>query len=318
MFKQDQEKRIFTKRVLFIGIPDMAYVCLDGLKISEVNIVGVVGPKKDHVTYSAFRDFVLSRELEFIEYDDLTEDDFIQRIRALEIDLAVVCSFNYKVPKKLLDSVRGGFVNLHPSLLPYYRGANPYSQPIINNEEFSGVTLHFMNEHFDKGDIIVQQKLQITPRETMGTLFNRTNLIGLEMLIKVLGDFEKGDLPRFKQEDGDYPLGKTIPEEMLFINYENTAGQIERFIRALNPFLGASTIFRNTFIKIFSAEAINVQLKTDYVAGTIVRVDEDKFYIKTVDGVLSPTVLQFGSFFTGSAKDFIRMLNPKVGEKFGG
>lgn len=317
MFNNRFKKRIFQKRILFVGIPDMAYICLDGLRAAGVNIVGVVGPKKNHATYSNFKNFVASRNLEFIEYDKLSDESFIQRIRALKADLAVVCSFNYKIPKVLLESVKDGFVNLHPSLLPNYRGANPYSQAIINGEELSGVTLHFMNEDFDMGDIIIQKQLQITPKETMGTLFNRTNLMGLELLMKILQEYEKRDLPRLKQPEGVYPLGKSISEEALFINFENPAESIERFIRAVNPFLLASTMFRDTFTKVFAAETLGSQWNTNHPTGTIVHVEEDKFYVMTGDGILIPTVLQFGSFFAGSAKDFIRILNPKIGEKFG-
>jgi len=142
-------KEIFKKRILFVGIPDMAYVCLDGLKIEGVNIVGVLGPKKNHPTYSGFKSFVQSRNLNFIEYDKLDDSNFIEKIKDLNADIAVVCSFNYKIPKVLLDSVKDGFINVHPSLLPKYRGPNPYSVVLLNGEKETGVTLHFMNEEFD-------------------------------------------------------------------------------------------------------------------------------------------------------------------------
>ena len=307
----------YKKRIVFVGIPDLAYACLDGLVTSGVNIVGVVGPKKDHVMYTNFKDFVSNRGLNFIEYNNLNDEIFIQKIKDLKADMAVVCSFNYKIPKVMLESIKDGFVNLHPSLLPSYRGANPYSNSIINDEKITGVTLHFMNETFDTGDIIAQMQLEMTPKETMGTLFNRTNFMGLELLLKVLTDYEKGSLPRLKQPEGEYPLGNNISEEGLFINYKKTANEIERFIRSLNPFIIASSVFRNTFIKVYSAEAINASINTDYPEGTIVHVEEDKFYVKTGDGILAPTVLQFGSFFVGNAKDFIRIIHPKIGEKFG-
>lgn len=292
----------------------MAYICLDGLNQFNVNIVGVIGAKKEHSSYENFKQFVLQRNLNFIEYDDLEAPDFIEKIRALNADAAVVCSFNYKIPKILLDSTKDGFINVHPSLLPSYRGSNPYSTVIMNGEKQTGVTLHFMDENFDTGDIIAQQALEISPIETMGTLFNRLNLLGFNMLIEVLKLYENNVLPRKNQPLGEFKKGKLKGKDLFFVDFSKTAVEIERFIRSLNPFLFAVTGFRKNLVKIFSAEIINK--KSDAAAGTIVEIDKDKFYIATGNGLISPTAMQFGSFFTGSAKDFINILNPQKGERF--
>jgi len=306
----------FEKKVLFIGIPDMAYVCLDGLNMSGVNIVGVVGPKDDHPTYLNFQRFVKARNLNFIEYETLDDFMFIQQIKNLNADIAVVCSFNYKVPKVLLDCVKGGFINIHPSLLPAYRRANPYSAVIINDEKETGVTLHFMDETFDTGDIIVQKRLPISSIETMGTLFNKLNILGLEMLLETLEKFETMSLGRQKQPKGTFKRGKAMSNEAIIIDYEQPASAIESLIRALNPFVLAQTSFRGNIVKVFTAEVIEEGFPTTDLAGTIVKVENDKFYVKTGKGLLAITSMQFGSFFTGTSKEFIKMLNPQVGERF--
>lgn len=306
----------FKKRVLFVGIPDMAYVCLDGLNKSGINIVGVVGPKKDHPTYFNFRNFVNSINLNFIEYDSLDDIFFINKIKDLNADIAVVCSFNYKVPKSLLESVKDGFINVHPSLLPKYRGPNPYSAVIINGETETGLTLHFMNETFDTGDIIAQKKVSIAEVETMGTLFNRTNILALDMLLETLKKYETSELPREKQPEGNFPIGNLLPEQALFIDYTKTAVESERLIRALNPFVLARTNFRGTLTKILTAEVIEYSQEKEE-PGTIVKIEKDKFYIKTGKGLLAPTAMQFGSFFAGTSKEFIKILNPRIGEKLG-
>ena len=310
----DLSKKVYKKRVLFVGIPDMAYVCLDSLLDSGVNIVGVLGPKTSHPTYLNFKRFVNNREQNFIEYDELDDPYFIQKIRGLNADVAVVCSFNYKVPKILLNCVKDGFINVHPSLLPKYRGANPYSAVIANNERETGVSLHFMDENFDTGDLIDQKKLIINQKETMGTLFNRLNLLAINMLQETFEKYETSELPRIKQPEGNFVTTKGFKDELLLINYENTAEEIERFLRSLNPFLTASTSFRKNYVKIYSAEVVNKNIKEH--PGTIVKVENDKFLIATKHGLLSPTALQFGSFFVGSARDFIKILSPKVGERF--
>lgn len=311
-------RTMFKKRILFVGIPDMAYIGLDGLLMAGVNIVGVLGPKKDHNMYFDFKNFVVSRNLNYIDYDELDETQLIEKVRSLDIDAAVVCSFNYKIPKILLESVHDGFINVHPSMLPKYRGGNPYSRVIMNGEAETGVTIHFMDEGFDTGDIIAQKPYHIHSKATMGTIFNELNVLGIELLLQVLMAYENQELPRIKQPRGDFVSGRGLQEAELFINYNKTAEEIERFIRALNPFILASTTFRGNMMKIMKAEVASDAFCVPHPAGTVAKIEDDKFFIATSKGLIVPTVMQFGSFFMGDSKDFIRIVNPKIGEEFKG
>mgnify|MGYP004646674317 FL=1 len=306
----------YKKRILFVGIPDMAYIGLDGLLMAGVNIVGVLGPKKDHSMFNDFRNFVLSRRLNYIDYDELDEEQLVNKIKALNIDVAVVCSFNYKIPKVLMNAVKDGFINVHPSMLPKYRGGNPYSRVLMNGETETGVTIHFMDESFDTGDIIAQKAYHIHSKATMGTLFNELNVLGIELLLQVLQTYETQELPRIKQPVGDFISGKGLDEREIFINYNKTAEEIERFVRALNPFILASTTFRGNLMKIMKAEVASDAFCIPHPAGTVAKIEDDKFFIATSKGLIVPTVLQFGSFFIGDSKDFIRIVNPKIGEEF--
>ena len=312
MFNRTQ----FKKRILFVGIPDMAYIGLDGLLMSGVNIVGVLGPKKNHNMYYDFWNFSVTRGLNFIEYDELDEPHLIETIRNLEVDVAVVCSFNYKIPKILRESTKDGFINVHPSLLPKYRGANPYSRVIMNGETETGVTIHFMDDNFDTGDIIAQKPYHIHSKATMGTLFNELNVLGIELLLQVLQVYETEPIPRLAQPSGNFVKAQGLKEKDLFINYNQPAEDIERFIRALNPFLLASTTFRGNMMKIMKAEVASDAYCVPHPAGTVSKIEDDKFFVATSKGLIVPTVMQFGSFFMGDSKDFIRIVNPKIGEEF--
>lgn len=309
-------RKTFKKRILFVGIPDMAYIGLDGLLMAGVNIVGVLGPKKNHNMYNDFKNFVYSRRLNYIDYDELDEEKLIRTIKDLDVDVAVVCSFNYIIPKVLMNATKDGFINVHPSMLPKYRGGNPYSRVIMNGETETGVTIHFMDESFDTGDIIAQKAYHIHSKATMGTLFNELNVIGIELLLQVLQNYETQDLPRIPQPKGDFISGKGLNDRDIFINYNRTAEEIERFIRALNPFIIASTTFRGNLMKIIKAEVASDAFCIPHPAGTVAKIEDDKFFIATSKGLLVPTVLQFGSFFIGDSKDFIRIVNPKIGEEF--
>ena len=306
----------FKKRILFVGIPDMAYIGVDGLLMAGVNIVGVLGPKKDHNMYGDFKNFVASRGLNFVEFDELDEPALIQKIKDLEIDAAVVCSYNYKIPKVLMEATKDGFINVHPSMLPKYRGGNPYSRVIMNGETETGVTIHFMDDGFDTGDIIAQKAYHIPTKATMGTIFNELNFIGIELLLQVLQAYETEPLPRIAQPKGTFISGKGLSDKDLFINFEKPAEELERFIRALNPFLLASTTFRGNVMKIMKAEIASDAFCLPHPAGTLAKIEDDKFFIATSKGLLVPTVMQFGSFFIGDSKDFIRIVNPKIGEEF--
>ena len=306
----------FKKRILFVGIPDMAYIGIDGLLMSGVNIVGVLGPKKDHNMYFDFKRFIMSRGLNYIDFDELDEPQLIQKVKELDIDVAVVCSYNYKIPKVLLEAVRDGFINVHPSMLPKYRGGNPYSRVIINGETETGVTLHFMDSEFDTGDIIAQKPYHIPSKATMGTIFNELNYIGIELLLQVLQLYETQPLTRIPQPKGEFVSGNGLKDREIYLNYEKTAEELERFIRALNPFILASTTFRGNLMKIMKAEVASDAFSLPHPAGTIAKIEDDKFFISTSKGLLVPTVMQFGSFFMGDSKDFIRIVNPKIGEEF--
>ena len=150
----------------------------------------------------------------------------------------------------------------------------------------------------------------------MGTLFNELNVLGIELLLQVLQAYEMQELPRIKQPQGDFISGKGLSEKDIFINYNKTAEEIERFIRALNPFILASTTFRGNLMKIMKAEVASDAFCIPHPAGTVAKIEDDKFFIATSKGLIVPTVLQFGSFFIGDSKDFIRIVNPKIGEEF--
>ena len=306
----------FKKRILFVGIPDMAYIGIDGLLMAGVNIVGVLGPKKDHNMYNDFKKFVYSRGLNYIDFDELDEPQLIQTIKGLDVDAAVVCSYNYKVPKALREATKDGFINVHPSMLPKYRGGNPYSRVIMNGETETGVTIHFMDDGFDTGDIIAQKPYHIPNKATMGTVFNELNFIGIELLLQVLQSYETQPLPRIPQPKGHFVSGNGIPDKELFIDYNKSAEELERFIRALNPFLIASTTFRGNVMKFMKAEVASDAFSLPHPPGTLAKIEDDKIFIATSKGLLVPTVMQFGSFFIGDGKDFIRIVNPKIGEEF--
>lgn len=298
-------------------MPDMALVCLSRLYQSGVNIVGVVPPEKENNTHSYFVQFATSLGYNVIPYDESLKDEkFLKELKKLDIDIAVVCSYNRLFPPEFLAVAKDGFINTHPSLLPDYRGGNPYSHVIINNEKETGVTLHFMDDSFDTGDIITQCKIAVSKDETMGTLFNKLNYLSAEAILKILAFYEEtATLPRFPQPKGEFKKANSIDLKFgnSYIDWTRPASEIERFIRALNPFISAVTKYKNDFVKIYSSSVKNKRTKE--APGTICCV-KDTIDVATGDGILEIRALQIGSYVIGDAKDFIKTVEPKIGEKF--
>lgn len=308
----------YQKRILFLGMPDMAIICLSKLVSDGYNIVGVVPPHRSEGTYDMMCGFTRSLKIPLITYENrLDEIDFIHKVRQLNADIAVVCSYNKKFPNELLKSVKGGFVNVHPSLLPDYRGANPYSNVLINDEKETGVTLHFMDENFDTGNIIAQKKVPIEKKETMGTLFNRMNFICAECLSEFLAHFEEDtNIVSVPQPQGEFKKAPSIDSTNMrcYINWGSDAVSIERFVRALNPFVSAMTNFRGVFLKVYSADWS--PKKTKQEPGRICEV-KNSLGVATGNGILYIKALQFGSYMICDSKDFIEKFKPQIGEKLG-
>lgn len=293
----------------------MALICLAKLVAEHVNIVAAVPPAKTDNTYKLFCDFAKNLDIKIIDYEkSLKDEDFLSHIKKLNADIAVVCSYGKLFPQEFLTSVKDGFINVHPSLLPRYRGGNPYSHVIINGERETGVTLHFMDEHYDTGDIIMQKKVKIFDTDTMGTIFNRLNFLGADMLLEVLCKYENDEeLPRIKQPSGYFVKAPEIKADSqdVLINWKKSAVEIERFIRGLNPFINAGTIYRSNYLKIHTAEVENYD--SGFAPGTIVSTEND-LAVACKKGTLHIKILQAGSYFIGSSTEFIRLSHCKTGE----
>ena len=307
--------KVYTKRILFIGMPDMAIVCLNRLHKEGINIVGVVPPDRTEATHNLMVNTAKDFGYNIVTFDkSLNEPDFLKKVRDLKPDLAVVCSFNKKLPKELLHIPKDGVVNLHPSKLPDYRGGNPYSHVIINGEKESAITLHYMDENFDTGDIISQFNFNIDLNETMGTLFYRTNDMCASMLYEALDYFETHTFPRKPQPtSGNFKEAPTISfaKNNVFIDWSKSAEEIERFIRALNPFIGAYTYYNGIILRINSATVVHKH--HNYQAGSINEV-KGCFRVACGKDILEIESVQFGAYFITSGKDFANRVYVKKGE----
>lgn len=301
-------------KIVFVGMPDMALVCLSRLVDENFNIVGVVPPKKTHETYKYFEQFIKYRNLKLIEFENsCNEYDCIKQIEKLNAYIGVVCSYNYKLSKEFLATTKMGYINSHPSKLPYYRGAAPYFHVVKNGEKSSAVTLHFMDESFDTGDIIYQKEFDLMPHETMGTIFNRTNYMLADGLVEVLSKLEnKEELIKTPQDKNGVYIDAPKVNGEFRIRWNSSIYEIERLIRACNPFYCAFSFFRGVNLKIIKATPI--EKKHNLKFGQIALANKNSLIVAARDGFLDLEIVQIGTWGIFKPQEFYYTFSPKVGE----
>ena len=298
--------------ILFIGMPDMATVCLNELIGLNFNIKAVT-PPGGNLSGFTIKEIAKNRNIPVLEFEKSpNEPAFIEKVKNLNCDIGVICSFNHKLSKDFLNAAKEGFINCHPSLLPDYRGANPYFHIINNGEKLSGITLHFADENFDTGNIIAQETFSLTEKETMGMLFSRTNFMIADLLAKTLLKYkETGEIQSVAQKEGEFKKAPNVPGE-IYINWADNINITERLIRAANPFYNALTNFRGGFIRIIAGDF--KEERHNKTPGTIVKVKKDLIQIAAEGGYYFPNVIQAGSWGIYSISEFIEKFSPNEGE----
>lgn len=246
-------------KVIFFGSPEFALPALSRLiSKKEFSPVAVVTqpdkPKSRGKTKSAtpVKDLTLKHKLPVLEPENL-DQKFKTDFAKYKPDLAVVAAYGKIIPRAILAIPVKGFVNIHPSLLPKYRGSSPIQAAILNNDQQTGVTIMLMDLGLDSGDILAQKQIDILPEDNAGTMHDKLAKQGAELLIETLPDYLAGKITPQPQDNKQASLTKKINKNDGRINWQKTADQIRRQIRAMTPWPSAWTIFDNQLIKIAAA-----------------------------------------------------------------
>ncbi len=177
-------------------------------------------------------------------------------IKALQPHLIVLVSFGQILPPSTLKIPRLGCINIHPSLLPKYRGAAPLQRALINGEEETGVSIMWMNEGLDQGEIFLQEKADIDPNETYGELHDRLSIMGAKLLIKALEALEKSDKKATPQKEEEATYAPPIRKEETRLSWDKPALEIHNLVRGLSPAPGASSPWSRGLLKILRTRVI--------------------------------------------------------------
>ncbi len=183
----------------------------------------------------------------------LSGDEFLEAFRNLGPDVLVGAAFGALVPKAVLEIPRFGALNLHPSLLPRYRGPAPVQRALMQGERVTGVTVHFLDAGMDSGDIVLQEETEIRETETAGELAGRLFKEGGRLMVRALDLLAVGEAPRLAQDEADATYACALDRSDEEIPWDGTAKEVSNRIRALNPEPGAYTTLRGRRIKVWRA-----------------------------------------------------------------
>ncbi|MCG2819853.1 MAG: methionyl-tRNA formyltransferase, partial [Actinomycetia bacterium] len=229
-------------------------------------------------------------------------------------DVGVVVAYGGLVPRWLLEEPRYGFVNLHPSLLPRYRGAAPIKRALINGASITGVTTILMSEKIDTGDILLHQESPINDDDTGGTLSERLSTLGARLLVKTLDCLEDERVQGVPQEEEKATYAPPVKAEEGNIDWEQSGESIDRMVRALDPVPGAYTFFRGNRVKIWKTHVTDVPPEDE--PGTLMNMGKEGFLVNTGTNCLQVVTVQPEGKRRMSAGEFSRGQRLLIAERF--
>ena len=306
-----------NKNVVFMGTPKFAVPVLEML-IKKTNVMLVVtqpdkmvGRKKE-IKFSPVKEVAIKNNIEVFQPNKIKEDYEI--LKNLDIDLIVTCAFGQILPKEVLDLPKYASINVHASILPKYRGSSPIEYAIMNGDSKTGVTIMYMDEGMDTGDIIKISELPIYDNDTSGSIHEKLAILGSTTLESTLEDIFSGNVKRIKQGT-NYSIAPKIKREDEQIDFNNKGIDIINKIRAFNPSPLANIIIDDKEIKVFDAKFVKKDIKR---ISEIVEINKDKLGISCIDGIIylntikpmGKSIMNIKSFLNGINKD--KYLGKKV------
>lgn len=243
-------------RILFMGTPQFAAVSLEKLMTTDHEIIGVVTqPDKPRgrgmqMTPSEVKCVALRHQLPVWQPAKVAEAEFLKIFADLNPDLVVVVAFGQKIPAPILFNPKYGCINVHGSLLPQYRGAAPIQWSILNGDRETGVTTMYMDEGWDTGDIIYQEKTAIDPNENFGQLYLRLAEMGGDLLVKTVEDISCGKNPRIPQDHKKATMAPKLTPDLQQMDWTLSAETLHNRVRTFAPAPGVETFWNGERLKI--------------------------------------------------------------------
>ena len=257
-------------KIILVGYGKMLFSLIEGIQASNHKIVGVF--RNDRIKYSKIELFlrdifnpskdytiIKSKKLHDIKAISVNSEKFLREVKKLSPDLIIVGSWAEKFKNEILNTIP--CINFHPALLPKNRGPNPYFWSIYLNQKVSGLTIHFMNEFFDKGDIIAQEAITIDENETGASLKEKTTQLAKIMVKEFLDLYDKKQLQPIKQQEEFASYEPQLTDKEVIIDLNKPKEDVQRHLRALYPWEIPYVKVLRRYIKIENYEFIELEEK---------------------------------------------------------
>jgi methionyl-tRNA formyltransferase len=294
-------------RIVFIGTGEIGVPTLQALLKSEHEVVGVVTQPDKPVGRAQLiepppiKTALATTNIPTLQPSRIKDRQAIEKIRALEPDVIVVMAYGQILPRDILEIPKIACLNLHASLLPRWRGAAPIQASIAAGDRETGITVMYMDEGLDTGDILLQRTIEILPADTGGSLHDRLAKVAPEALLESLELLAKGSAPRTPQDNAFATYAPKLKREDGKIDWSDPADKIERQIRAFDPWPGAFMKFAGRNLKIFSAVVVDLRGKP----GEILR-DEKELVVAAGEDAVSLGDVQLEGKRRMAAAEFLR------------
>ncbi|MFA5124221.1 MAG: methionyl-tRNA formyltransferase [Patescibacteria group bacterium] len=299
-------------KIIFVGTPEFAVPYLRGLLAdADFEVIGVItqpdrpSGRKQEFTSPPVKFLAVEKKLNIWQPERLRgNQELLEEIKKIDFDYLVVTAYGLIIPAEFLALAKSGNINVHPSLLPKYRGASPIQSAILNGETETGVTIMLMDEKMDHGAILTQKSIILTGEETNESLHFQLAELGVPLLVETIKDFTAGKIKPQKQDHEMATFCTTIDKEQAQIDWNKTAEEIKRKIYAFYPWPVAWTTLGGLRLKIFPPVAIIANVMGSSEPGQI-KVDGG-LAVCCGERWLELKQLQLAGKKAMSASDFVR------------
>lgn len=295
-------------RIVFMGTPDIAAVCLRRILADGFPVVGVYTqpdrPKSRGMKLTAPPVKCVAAEagIPVFQPENFREDETVETLRQLHPDVIAVVAYGRILPQRVLDIPEKGCINIHASLLPAYRGAAPYQWAVLNGETETGVTAMYLCREMDAGDIIDAVSTPIEPEETAGELLSRLSGLGAELLSRTLTAIENGTAQRTPQDASRATYAPMLDKSMCPVDWTKPAAVVHDQIRGLHPWPLATAELAGTRFKLHRA----VVAEGCGAPGEILKLTKTGLLVACGEGAVEIRELQAEGGRRMSAPDYFR------------
>ena len=295
-------------RVVFMGTPDIAATCLKKIIADGFEVVGVyTQPDRPKgrgmkMVFPPVKDVAIENNIPVFQPESFREDETVEQLKALAPDVVAVVAYGRILPQRVLDIVPQGFINIHASVLPQYRGSAPYQWAVLDGLKETGVSAQFMVHATDAGDVVGVSKTPIGPDETAGELLDRLAVLGADLLSETLAKYEKKELIPVPQDESKVTMAPMLDKSMCPIDWTKTAQQIHDKVRGLHPWPVATMEIKGQKFKVHATKIVDGHGQP----GEILGVTKTGLKVACGDGAIEVTSLQAEGGKRMAAPDYFR------------